>query len=180
MSCSPAESAGLLLEAERRRRRRKPVPRRLLPFCSLPRFTGSRSRPGGALHFTPAMQRPPAEVRGRLSYRPGWRGPRLSLFHLKLTDSALRALLTCQRLQVGLWAEGRLPRPTTGSRAPPLTASYCPPTGIASARNRLPGQPRGETFSGLDWGSIQPQCCGRREPGTASHLPGLSGAPLAW
>ncbi|XP_061450782.1 RNA polymerase II elongation factor ELL3 isoform X2 [Rhineura floridana] len=36
----------------------------------------------------------------RLAYRPRSRGARLSLFHLKLTDSALQALLAYQRLRV--------------------------------------------------------------------------------
>ncbi|XP_075774498.1 RNA polymerase II elongation factor ELL3 isoform X3 [Pelodiscus sinensis] len=43
------------------------------------------------------MPRP--QLCGRLRYRGGSRGPRLSLLHLKLTDPALRALRTCQRLQ---------------------------------------------------------------------------------
>ncbi|XP_053897877.1 RNA polymerase II elongation factor ELL3 [Malaclemys terrapin pileata] len=45
------------------------------------------------------MPWPRAELSGRLRYRGGARGPRLSLLHLKLTDPALRALRDCQRLQ---------------------------------------------------------------------------------
>ncbi|KAM9125831.1 RNA polymerase II elongation factor ELL3 [Pangshura tecta] len=45
------------------------------------------------------MPWPRAELSGRLRYRGGSRGPRLSLLHLKLTDPALRALRDCQRLQ---------------------------------------------------------------------------------
>ncbi|XP_029430860.1 RNA polymerase II elongation factor ELL3 isoform X2 [Rhinatrema bivittatum] len=46
------------------------------------------------------MSRPREELCGRLSYRTEpRRSPRLSLFHLKLTDSALRSLLDFQRMQ---------------------------------------------------------------------------------
>ncbi|XP_033023559.1 RNA polymerase II elongation factor ELL-like [Lacerta agilis] len=47
--------------------------------------------------LTPAMPRRATE---RLAYRPGSRGARLSLFHVKLTDSALQALVAYQRCQV--------------------------------------------------------------------------------
>ncbi|XP_060138900.1 RNA polymerase II elongation factor ELL-like isoform X2 [Zootoca vivipara] len=53
--------------------------------------------------LTPAMPRRATE---RLSYRPGSRGARLSLFHVKLTDSALQALVAYQRCQVTGWAGG--------------------------------------------------------------------------
>ncbi|XP_066491493.1 RNA polymerase II elongation factor ELL3 [Tiliqua scincoides] len=45
------------------------------------------------------MPRPSSEGPARLSYRPGSRGSRLSLFHVKLTDAALQALLAHRRLQ---------------------------------------------------------------------------------
>ncbi|XP_030045503.1 RNA polymerase II elongation factor ELL3 isoform X2 [Microcaecilia unicolor] len=46
------------------------------------------------------MSRPREELHGRLSYRTEpRRSPHLSLFHLKLTDSALRSLLDFQRSQ---------------------------------------------------------------------------------
>ncbi|XP_074862995.1 RNA polymerase II elongation factor ELL3 isoform X2 [Carettochelys insculpta] len=45
------------------------------------------------------MPRPRAELSGRLRYRGGFRGLRLSLLHLRLTDPALRALRDYQRLQ---------------------------------------------------------------------------------
>ncbi|KAJ6662815.1 hypothetical protein lerEdw1_011019 [Lerista edwardsae] len=65
------------------------------------------------------MPRLPSEGLARLSYRPGSRGSRLSLFHVKLTDEALQALLAHRRLQY--LRIPRTPADRPGPRSPLFT-----------------------------------------------------------